>query len=720
MANPVLTLSSIYTYTANIISYNGATKIAQLDAPVSISLGQNDKEGMISSQYSIIGNATNISKAITAGKPATLSTDEAGNFVGIFNVPPNTFQTGQRVFRIDNRTTPNDPGSATTYSEATFTASGLSTTSQKLNFGPSVDSSGTTFTQVNQTQKQLISTITTYSPYDPIAQTFIIDKDNYPNGLFLSSVKLFFYSKPATDVPIQLSLLGTLNGYPDGKTLDHSKVILNSSQVVVSQNPHYLNSATYTEFMFEAPVYVQPGVLYAIMLHSSSAEYQVYFAQQNAIAKPSTAKALPTDADPTNTTKIGGTPYVGALFESQNAITWTADQTKQLMFVINRCVFDTNVSSTIPFIVPKNLPYRKLGVDDIQHKIDANSVSNLYGNFSNDIDTDALNISTTDYLPTETNIAYSYQSVIKNGNILDSVQPVHPGKYGTPTDDNIYLNDGMGERILLANKDAAFTLYATLSSKDPNVSPIISDDGVTLYNVKYIINNMGIGNNVVSITDGGLGYNVANTQVIVSNPDIGSDPAIFGITANSSGTITDVYTVYPGSGYITTPTISLYDPNATIPAVVTIHGETSSSGGNSVAKYFTKKVVLTPANDSGDLRVFYTAYKPIGTNIFVYYKILNRNDSQQFEDGNWKLMTQVGNQTAYSTSRSDLIEFECAPGVYGSGQADNFISYTSTNGTKYTIFSQFAIKVVMATNDNTNVPFLTDIRALALPSGTGI
>jgi hypothetical protein len=720
MANPALTLSSIYTYTANIISYDGATKIAHLDAPVSISLGQNDQEGMISSQYSIIGNAANISKAIRAGKPATLSTDEAGNFVGIFNVPPNTFQTGQRVFRVDNRTTPNDPGSATTYSEATFTASGLSTTSQKLNFGPSVDASGTTFTQVNQTQKQLISTITTYSPYDPIAQTFIVDKNNYPNGLFLSSVKLFFYSKPTTDVPIQLSILGTLNGYPDGKTLDHSKVILNSDQVITSKTPHYLDSATYTEFMFDAPVYIQSGVLYAIMLHSSSAEYQVYFAQQNAIAKPSTAKALPTDADPATPSKIGGVPYVGALFESQNSITWTADQTKQLMFVINRCVFNTNVSSTIQFIIPKNLPYRKLGIHDIQHKLDANSVPNLHGNLSKNLVMDALNVSTTDYLPTGTNIAYSYQAVIKNGNVLDSIYPVHPGKYGTPTDDSIHLDDGIGERILLKNKDAAFTLYASLSSHDPNVSPIVSDDGITLYNIQYVINNMGIGNNVVSIADGGLGYNIANTQVIVSNPDIGSDAAIFGFTANSSGTITDVYTVYPGSGYITTPTISLYDPNATTPAVVTIHGETSSTGGNSFAKYFTKKVVLTPANDSGDIRVFYTAYKPLGTNIFVYYKILNRNDSQQLEEGNWQLMTQVGNQTAYSTSRSDLIEFECAPGVYGSGQADNFISYTSNNGTKYTTFSQFAIKIVMATNDNTNVPFLSDIRALALPSGTGI
>jgi hypothetical protein len=185
-----------------------------------------------------------------------LSTDEGGNFVGIFNVPPNTFQTGQRVFRVDNRSVPTDPTTATTYAQATFTASGLSTTSQKLEFAPSIDSA-TTFTQVNQRDNQLINTsvIKTYTPYDPIAQTFIIQKDNYPNGLFIKSVKIFFYSKPTTEIPVKLSIVNTLNGYPNGQTFDHSTVVLSSNQIVTSKTPHYLDSSTYTEFVFEASLY---------------------------------------------------------------------------------------------------------------------------------------------------------------------------------------------------------------------------------------------------------------------------------------------------------------------------------------------------------------------------------------------------------------------------------------------------------------------------------
>ena len=133
------------------------------------------------------------------------------------------------------------------------------------------------------------------------------------------------------------------------------------------------------------------------------------------------------------------------------------------------------------------------------------------------------------------------------------------------------------------------------------------------------------------------------------------------------------------------------------------------------ARYVTKVVKLTPENESGDLRVFYTAYKPLGTEIYVYYKILNKDDTDTIDAKSWELMTQT-TASSYSLSKQNLIEFECAPGV--GGQANNYVSYTK--GTEiYDTFNQFQIKVVMSTTDTTNVPFLTDIRALALPSGTG-
>jgi len=718
-----LTYSSIYHYTANIVAYNATTKIATLDQPVNISLGVNSTYGDVNSSYTIQGKLTNVSQAISQGGPVALSTDEAGNFVGIFNVPPNTFQSGQRVFRIDNRTVPTDQTTATTYAEATFTASGLATTSQQLDFAPSIDSSSQSFTQVNQTAQHLISTITTYSPYDPVAQTFIISKDNYPNGVFLNSVKLFFESAPTGNEPITVSIIPTLNGYPNGNALDYSTVTLNANQVVTSSTPHYLDANTYTEFMFKAPVYVQAGILYAILVQAKSPDYNLYIGQQNQIAVPSTAKSLPSDPNPTNPTKIGAAPYIGALFESQNSITWTADQTKDLMFVIDQCVFNVG-SATVPFVIPQGLPYRKLGTQDIRHKLDANTVSNVYGNYAPTTLVDAINVSTTDFIPSGTKIGYAYSATLENGNQQTSQQIITPGKLGTPTPENVYLNDGLGERVLIPQSNNSFSLFATMSTTDPNVSPIIADDGVSLYSIRYLINNMGIGNNVISVTNGGYGYSNGNTTVTISSPDIGSDLPVLGFSANANGAITSVYTNYPGSGYLTTPTINVYDSTTrttgSANAVISVHGETSPTGGNSYAKYYTKKVVLAAGQDSGDMRVFHTSYRPVGTNIYVYYKILSSQDTSTFESGSWQLMTTLSNPNVYSTSRNDLIDFECAPGIFNSNAANNNISYTNASGQTFNNYIQFAVKVVLASTDPTNVPFVTSLQALALPAGTGI
>lgn len=740
-------LTQTVVQTANIIAYDPTTKAIVLDTPINVSLGYNAVAGAVKSQYSIKGSSLNVSQAIQNGNLPTMATDEAGNFTGIFNVPPGKFQTGSRVFRVDNRTVLTDSSTATCYAEATFTASGLSTTAQHLDFAPSVDASSQTFTSVAQTPNQLISTITTYTPYDPIAQSFLLNKSNYPNGAFLKSIKVFFANKPQSgNFPVTLSVVPTINGYPSGQALSYSTVSLQGNQIVTSLSPHYLDSSTYTEFMFDAPVYIQPGVLYAFILKASSPEYQVYYAQQNQIAVASTSRALPTDPIPTQTTKVGSAPYVGALFESQNSITWTADQTKNMMFVIDNCVFDISQQPQVEFNLLQGLPYRKLGKNDINHRLDAATVPNIYGNLSSLtglaantgatqieklIRSDAINLTTTDFVPTSTAIDYDYVSTLANGQTPIGPFPVTPGKYGSPTSDNIFLGDGQGERLLVPYTNSSFIMHATMSSNDANVSPIISDDGVSLYNIRYIINNMSIGNNVISLVNGGSGYlsntngviysGTPNAAILISQPDDGILGTQAQLGANvANGVITSVWVTNPGAGYITTPTVTIAGTN-TSPAIINVTGETSPHGGNALTRYFTKKVVLNAGQDSGDLRVFYTAYKPIGSQVYVYYKILSSNDSQKFDDGGWNIMTQISTN-AYSLDRTNLIEFECAPGVWssGNGAANNQVSYTSSNGNTYNNFIQFAIKVVLAASDNTNPPTLTDIRALALPPGTGI
>jgi hypothetical protein len=709
-----------FTFSANIVSYNAATKIATLDRKIDVSLGYNSGIKDLTSQYSISGMSNNISSAISAGNsPPSFSTDETGKFIGIFNVPNGIFHVGQRVFRVDNRIIPSQPETATSYAEAIFYSTGLSGKVSQTEYSASFDPTSSHFFQSSEAPR----VINVYTPHDPIAQTFTIGKDNFPNGVFISSIKLFFATKPTQSIPITLSVVGTNNGIPGGKILDYSTVTLDSSQVVTSSAPHYLDSTTYTEFVFDAPVYLKPDVLYAILLQSNSADYNVYVARQNENAVLSTSKANPTDTNPTVPSKIGTIPFLGNLFESQNSQTWVPLQTTDLMFVIDRCIFNTTpIKTNIPFQVPTNLVTRKLAGLEVQYKLDSNSINSVYDTFALPVEVDEFNVTTTDFLPPTTEIYYSYQSLY--GNLSSpqqsAIKYITPGKYGLPTPTNIDLGDGNGPRIIHPRRNDSFIMYADMSSRDSTVSPVISDDGTTIYSMKYFINDMGISNNIITVVNGGSGYNAYTTSATISASDYGVAPTLSVTIANGSITQVSVSQDSDGSGYIKTPTITIQDANSSpgTGAVVTVAGETSASGGNALCRYYTKPVTLTPQNDSGDLRVFLTAYWPYKSNILVYYKILNRNDSTKFDDRNWQLMTLVNNVNTYSAIKNEVIEYEFAPGTYN--QADNFVSYTSSGGTVYDSFSQFAIKIVMATDDNTIVPYITDMRTLALPPGTGI
>jgi hypothetical protein len=680
---------------ANINSYNGTTKLATLGSSITSASGDI---------YSI----------------GTLKTNEVGMVSGVFSIPGGIFNTGERSFRIDNRLA-NNLDTATTYSEARFFASGLQATKQGLNYASSIDSAKNTF--ISTATRENTSSYTYTVSWDPVAQTFIVDKANYPNGIFVDSVKLFFKTKPTTGfAPVTISIVGTTNGYPNGETLDNSQAVLTSEHINISDAPHYLDSNTYTVFKFPAPVYLESNKLYAFIVRCpTSNEYTIYTAQLGDNAIASSTKNLPTDPTPSTVTKINSAPYVGALFVSQNLQTWTADQNEAMMFVMNRCVFSKTVTPTLQFVVPNRLPYRKIVENDINYYLNPNTTSNKIVTSANtNVPVHALNVSTTDFLPGSTTLNYTYAATLNSSFTSAATAGITPGKYGTPTYDDIYLNDGFGERVLVADSNTSFSLYATMSTADDAVSPMISDDGLSVYTIRWNIDNLGLSNSMISVANTGGGYNANTLSVTVNAANGFGSGAVAVANVSAQGNITSIFITTAGSGYATTPTITVSDPTTRLTGnanvVVTIAGETSKSGGNGLAKYITKKVVLDQGFDSGDLRVYFTAYRPVNTNIYVYYKILSRTDTQLFDDGNWQLMTLINSgDSKFSENRNSLYEYIAAPG--SGGTAQNYVSYTSTvNGQTYNRFSQFAIKVVFATSDKTAVPFLTDIRAIALPA----
>ena len=727
-----LTISSL---TANVSNYFG-TSSNTLYIVSGTGVGQsatitafNPTTDKITLSTAISCSNGDIYSISSSSSSTVIKSDNHGSVFGIFCVPSNVFHTGERIFRVDN-SLGGDITTATTFSQATFYASGLSTQSQSLDFGASPSGAKKTF--VSTREQTLVSTKTAVSkstttkilnPWDPVAQTFIIDDTNFPNGAFISSVNFFFKTKSdassADRSPVSLSIVGTQNGYPNGITLDHSVISVPWEKINISDNPHYLDPLTYTTFNFAVPIYIQPNVLYAFVLSSTSNEYTAWVAATGDTAVASSIKNLPTDVTPTAISKITAAPYVGGLFISQNSQTWTADQNQSLMFTIDRCIFSNTSNPTIQFVVPKKLPERKIIDQTIDYYLNANSVSTQTNAVNNtDVLVDAFNVTTTDFVPTTTSISYTYSATLQSGSSAGTVD-ITPGKFGTSTYDDIYLSDGQGERVLLANTNNSLSVYAQLSSIDPAVSPMISDAGLSSYAIKWNINNCELSNSIITLSSGGSGYNVMTTSVtIIGGTATGSNTSnIATAAANiSGGVIQSVYFTSGGSGYITTPTVIIADSNTTpgTGATAYVTGETSKSGGPAIAKYVTKKVVLDSGYDSGDLNVYITAYRPVNTDILVYYKILNRNDTQKFDDGSWQLMNMIRNgASVYSQTRDNVIEYVFAPGTGGTDQG--YVQYTSTNGQIYNTFSQFAIKIVLVSSDHTYTPYLNDLRCLALP-----
>jgi len=694
-------------YAGNTIYINTGTSAGQY-ANISTYYGANQTAVLSTSIATANGDIYSM---------GTFKTDQTGTVYGVFSVPPNTFHTGQRVLRIDDSN--GNSGSETTFARGTFYSEGLQTNAQRLDFGASPAGAKGTFTQTNYANNVLVASNTSSitNTWDPVAQTFIFDKNNYPNGLFLSSATFFFKTKPSSDSSsINLSIVGTLNGYPNGETLDNSIVSLTPEQVNVSDTPQYLDNTTTTTFQFPVPIYIQPGVLYSFILKSNSKEYTVWTAASGDIAVTSSVKNHPSDPTPSIVTKIGGAPYVGGLFVSQNSQTWTADQNQSIMFVLDRCVFDTSATPTLQYVVPKKLPQRTLVEQGIQYYLNANNISGVIDSVSNtSIYADAFNITTTDFLPTTTSINYTYNATLVGGTAAGTVN-IRPGKFGTPSSDDIYLSDGKGKRMLDANSGSSFSLYAQLTTNDNAVSPIISDAGLSTYTIKWNINDCELANNLMTVTNGGSSYSTANAVITFSAPTGTGGTQAYGVANVVNGVIDAVYVTQSGSGYITTPTVTITtSAGAASGATATVSGETSKVGGNATAKYVTKKVVLDAGFDSGDLNVYLSAYRPVNTDINVYYKILNRNDTQRFDDGTWQLMAKINSSSSkYSKGRGDIIEYSFAPGTDGTEQG--YVTYTSTNGQTYSSFSQFAIKIVFTSSDSTYVPYVTDLRAIALPS----
>lgn len=243
-----------------------------------------------------------------------LITDANGELKGEFIVPNNSvlkFATGNRVFKLTDSIN-NNVNEETCFGEGFYNASGTVSTVETSILSTRVP---VIKQQVVNNARTIIDTKIRY--YDPLAQTFIIN--DIAEGVFLTSLTLYFVSKSKTSLPVSVRLVSTINGYPTQNIIPFSEVTLRSSNVKVDGSA--------TVFKFSDPVYLKAGVEYAFVVLSNDPDYRIKVARLGSI-------------DDMSHRAIQSNPYGGVMFMSQNASTWTPDQTRDIKFVLKRAKFN--------------------------------------------------------------------------------------------------------------------------------------------------------------------------------------------------------------------------------------------------------------------------------------------------------------------------------------------------------------------------------------------
>jgi hypothetical protein len=606
-----------------------------------------------------------------------LGTDESGGTSGVFFIPDATFRTGEKLFRLIDNEFGNIEQSKTN-GDASFYAQGQVNTVQETSISvlvPNVVKQSVTDSHVVSSKSSVksVQSIDTQKNvvvgyYDPLAQTFLINPNQYPQGIVIDSIRVCFKTKDI-NVPVTLQLRPVTNGYPSSSVIyPYAEKTLTPDQVTTCEIPDVTDATKYTEFKFDVPVLLLPGE-HSFVLISNSTGYEAFVGEHNA-------------TDLRTSVKIADQPYSGVLFLSQNGSTWDPDDEKDLMFSIQRRVFSTDPG------------YAYFETDMTSSA--ASAANTVF---------DAMQLTSTDAVIANTNINYEFSTRMVSGG-QHAYLPVVPNY-------NYMMTDGYDRRVLdWTTGNTTFTVRTTLQTSNPDVTPMLDITRLNLITIENKINNLPLRNNDFAITSSGSGYTVTSGSGVPAYLVItggGGSGANAYANVTGSGTIDRIVVVNGGTGYYSSPTITL-----TGNGTVTYNGEDKSAGGNSLVRYMTKKVQLSTGFNAGDLRVYMDAYKPSGAGILVYYKLLSLSDPEPFEVNTWQLMTQLGNLSFVSDALDTFTELTFAPGTFGSGLAANKTSYTK-NGTSYNDFMTFAIKIVMYGSSTVDIPKVRNLRVIALP-----
>ena len=332
-----ITIPTAYSSTSEIINID----TADLSLDNNIETGGYVKKGM--KIASVLGDGE-----ATVGDVALIS-DERGDLIFSLHIPdPKVignplFTTGNNTIRVTTSAVNAsilDPGSSS--AEAEYLASGYQTNTQEQTLSiktPKIERKQVGVKDVTRTftrdRTEQVTEVTVdvqreeVDDDDPLAQSFFIDSESYKDGLFITSGELFFKTKDSNK-PVTVQIRTMRDGTPTKVVVPFAETEIDPDDINLSDD----GSAS-TEFKFKAPVYLQSGYEYAlVLLAGKTLDYLTFI---NRIGEIDLITQALNSSQPT----------LGSLFKSQNNKTWTPSQYEDLKFKLNKAVFVANTPSSL-------------------------------------------------------------------------------------------------------------------------------------------------------------------------------------------------------------------------------------------------------------------------------------------------------------------------------------------------------------------------------------
>ena len=517
---------------------------------------------------------------------------------------------------------------------------------------------------------------------DPLAQTF---KVGVAGGIFATSLALYFHQKD-TNIPVTVQLRTVENGIPTSKVVPFSEITLAASDVTVSDN-----ATLPTVFTFEAPVHLAENVEYCFVVMANSDEYKVWISKIGGqdITDPEFA--------------ITKQPYNGVMFTSQNASTWSPEQTKDIKFLLTRAVFDQNGSASfsevdIPTVQLNSNPiYTTSGSSTVRvyhpdHGHFAGSKVTLSGIAANG--TAVTNgISLTRLNTTHTVVAVEADSYTI---AITATSPL----IATATATGL-----VGGADVYATENRVFDVF------HPIIQQIVLPDTAVKYAATVTSAKSLAGSEQPHIVSAAINvYPNANNyvtrpKVVLSQPNyayLSSGSKSFILTANLQTQRNNLSPVIDLER-LSLVTIANRIDNPASTGVLGVSNavnayvpETVAVGGSALAKYITRKVEL---NDPATaLKIFVLANRPAAAGIALYYKVLAKGSDTNFESLPWILSTpDVAIPSTDDSSNFAEVEYTINEPQLGN------LEYTA-----------FAVKIVFTSSNSSAIPTIRDFRAIAV------